>query len=317
MEHKKVKVKSDFVCNDLIHTSGVLSLDDEIKYWKMRSSQKKDKSNYSEAFEPLAEELPLLSECAIEEVIEFVEAAEDTVDLLWNADEPYPQQRMKQLFYSIENKLFEALTGKLNAEKLWRNVKSADELKTAISICDQWIFVVSNLTSQTWVRNPLHEWKGEPQRLDFMRGFRQRLDEVLSLRILSDQITALLKEKSTANEILESIEAAMKGFNPIVYSPFTENNWKSRLQSVERTLDPIIDRTIPILKSRLQPSKMDSNSLLSDVHKYRHFLSRSNVKAKLLSDRETLLARLSDFLQVSLSKLIVTQWTCRGFYYFR
>src|SRR3569833_1036282 len=95
-------------------------------------------------------------------------------------------------------------------------------------------------------------------------------------------------------QIVETIEGAMKGFDPVYYSPFTEAQWKSRLQTVERTLDPLIDRAIPILKTRFQPSKMDSNLILEDIYKYRHFLSRSNVKAKLLADRETLISRLLD-----------------------
>lgn len=108
----------------------------------------------------------------------------------------------------------------------------------------------------------------------------------------------MLKEKSVQSQIIETIEGAMKGFDPVYYSPFTEPQWKSRLQTVERTLDPLIDRAIPILKTRFQPSKMDSNLLVEDIHKFRHFLSRSNVKAKLMADRETLVSRLLDSLKI-------------------
>uniref|UniRef100_A0A7E4URM5 Cytoplasmic dynein 2 heavy chain 1 n=1 Tax=Panagrellus redivivus TaxID=6233 RepID=A0A7E4URM5_PANRE len=277
---------------------GVLSIEDEIKYWKMRASARKDPSNFSEAFEPLAEKLPRIEDVAMEELIELVEAAEDTVDMLWNADEPYPQTRMKQLFYAFDNTLFEAVCSKLSPDTLWSASESTDQLRTAISIIDQWLFVVTTLTTQTWTRHGLHDWTGEPQRVDFMKGFRARLDEVLSLRTLGDQIVALLRDKSAGTEIQEAITGAMKGFNPVVYSPYTENNWRSRLSTVERTLDPIIDKTIPILKSRFTPSKIDSNLLLSELHRFRHFLSRGNVKAKLLSDRETLLERLLNLLQV-------------------
>lgn len=69
----------------------------------------------------------------------------------------------------------------------------------------------------------------------------------------------MLKDRSVQEQITETIEGAMKGFDPVHYSPFTESQWKSRLQTVERTLDSLIDRAIPVLKTRFQPSKMDSN----------------------------------------------------------
>uniref|UniRef100_A0A914CNR1 Dynein heavy chain tail domain-containing protein n=1 Tax=Acrobeloides nanus TaxID=290746 RepID=A0A914CNR1_9BILA len=277
---------------------GVVSLEDEIKLWKARRSSGKDPGHYADAFDPVAEKLNLLDGIPIEEVMEFIELAEDCIDALWNSDEPYPQKRMKQLIQAFDNRIFDAICSKYDSKTLWRADKSADELRTAISICDQWLFSINLLTSQTWPQNALHEWEGEPMRTDFFKGFRNRLDETLSLRILTNQIVELLKDKSMQAQIVETIEGAMKGFDPVYYSPFTEAQWKSRLQTVERTLDPLIDRAIPILKTRFQPSKMDSNLILEDIYKYRHFLSRSNVKAKLLADRETLVSRLLDSLKI-------------------
>ncbi|KAK5977797.1 hypothetical protein GCK32_018055, partial [Trichostrongylus colubriformis] len=61
----------------------------------------------------------------------------------------------------------------------------------------------------------------------------------------------------------------------------------------EKALDPIIDRTIPILKSRLQPNKLESNHLTADLEKYKNFLCRAKIKEKLQSEREALLTQLA------------------------
>ena len=80
---------------------GVVSLEDEIKLWKARRSSGKDPGHYADAFDPVAEKLNLLDGIPIEEVMEFIELAEDCIDALWNSDEPYPQKRMKQLIQAF------------------------------------------------------------------------------------------------------------------------------------------------------------------------------------------------------------------------
>uniref|UniRef100_A0A914LEB7 Uncharacterized protein n=1 Tax=Meloidogyne incognita TaxID=6306 RepID=A0A914LEB7_MELIC len=84
----------------------VSSLRSEIELWRLRSKRGSDQAqNYYDALEPLAEHLEILegNDLDLDELYTAIEAAEQSVDALWNlaVDEPYPQQRMKQLLNCI------------------------------------------------------------------------------------------------------------------------------------------------------------------------------------------------------------------------
>uniref|UniRef100_A0A0K0DPN9 DHC_N1 domain-containing protein n=1 Tax=Angiostrongylus cantonensis TaxID=6313 RepID=A0A0K0DPN9_ANGCA len=116
---------------------------------------------------------------------------------------------------------------------------------------------------------------------------------VLSLKQFGPQIALLLNEPGIEAEVEKIIETAMRNTVVLAYNPFTENNWKSRMLVTEKSMDSIIDRTIPVLKSRLQPDKLERNHLTADLEKYKSFLCREKIKEKLQPERETLLAQLS------------------------
>ncbi|CAK5049300.1 unnamed protein product [Meloidogyne enterolobii] len=89
----------------------VSSLRSEIELWRLRSKRGSDQAqNYYDALEPLAEHLEILegNDLDLDELYSAIEAAEQSVDALWNlaVDEPYPQQRMKQLLNCIGGFVF-------------------------------------------------------------------------------------------------------------------------------------------------------------------------------------------------------------------
>uniref|UniRef100_A0A915AVV6 Uncharacterized protein n=1 Tax=Parascaris univalens TaxID=6257 RepID=A0A915AVV6_PARUN len=111
--------------------------------------------------------------------------------------------------------------------------------------------------------------------------------------MLSSQVGHLLNEKNTENEIQEALESSMKNFDALIYNLITESQWRSRLQmAAERSMEPIIERAIPVLKNRFQPIKIDSSLVVNDLIKYKHFMNRPRVKERLITERETFLSRL-------------------------
>ncbi|KAH7706719.1 cytoplasmic dynein 2 heavy chain 1, partial [Aphelenchoides avenae] len=256
---------------------GILSLDDELKHWKERQRQGRDPGHYWDALEQLAERSASLNDASsASQLMGFVDIAENALDALWNSDEHYPQPRMKQLIHAIDTKLFDAVRARFAADSLWKPDGVTSELRTAVDACGNWLESVRALTGYGWPRNALHEWKGEPLRMDFFTGFHKRLEQILSLRKLAEEVSDLLREGSVRAEILGHIETALKDFDAITYSPSSEQQWQQKLRSAERSVDPYT---------------------LHTLHKYRQFLARSAVKAKLASEREDLVAKLAEFLR--------------------
>ncbi|KHJ97218.1 hypothetical protein OESDEN_02812 [Oesophagostomum dentatum] len=208
--------------------------------------------------------------------------------------------------------LCEKAAAKIGAEHLWKNTDTVEKLSAAIGACSQWEISVQLMTGQTWRRQMDGAWKGEAVEMKYLQGFRKRLEEVeiRSLKLLGPQIALLLNDRAVQGEVETTIEAAMRNTSALEYNPLTEHTWTSRvsvkviyrleiaaaecfLQMAEKALDSIIDRTVPVLKSRLQLNKLESNHLTADLEKYKNFLCRTKIKEKLQAERETLLTQLS------------------------
>ncbi|CAI5438007.1 unnamed protein product [Caenorhabditis angaria] len=275
---------------DVVGNSGGDSLKDEIRSWKSKSDE------YSAAFKQLQLLMDTLQERNIEELSELVESYEETCDELWNCSKPYPQAKMKVLLESMASYLCDQITSKIDEKTIWRDERSAEKLRIGIDLCDQMMFSVKLLTSQTWKRHVEHQWEGNELDIKFLLAFRDRLDEIMSLSSLGIQLEELLQEKGIREEIEKTIETAMRGMAPLAYNPFTEPNWKSRLLVAERSIESTIDRTLPILKQRLAPSSGDAQNIVISLERLKTFLCRANIKEKLLHEREAFLSRLISML---------------------
>lgn len=130
-----------------------------------------------------------------------------------------------------------------------------------MSLCEQWELSCEMMTNQMWKRHMEEQWKGAPVEMKFLTGFRRKLEEVYSLTQLAGQLGKLLEEEDAEKEAATIIETAMRGADPLIYSPFTEGAWKSRIAATERALEPLTERAVPLLRARLQPNKLESNQV--------------------------------------------------------
>ncbi|PAV81532.1 hypothetical protein WR25_18208 [Diploscapter pachys] len=280
---------------------GVSSLPDEIKYWKSVSGS--TAQQYSDAFYPLQLIIDTLENRSIEELSSLVDAYEDTCDQLWNSQPPYPEGRMRGLLISMASYLSDQICTMIKEDEIWKDPKVEGQLRAAIAACEQWELAVKLLTGQTWRRQPDNEWKGEAVKLTMLEGFRKRLEEVLSLKLFAPQIGQLLSDKQAEKEVEKIVETTMKGTAALAYNPFTESNWRSRLMVAERAMEPLIERTIPVLKLRMQPNKRDFHNIPIDIERYRNFLCRAKIKEKLQAEREGLLTRVAEVVLAKESEI--------------
>ncbi|CAI4230143.1 unnamed protein product [Auanema sp. JU1783] len=299
------------VSNNNSQDKGISSLSNEIRYWKTQKGS--TAQQYNESFAPLSDIMETMATRSLDDSFILVETFEDVCDSLWESQPSYGEQKMKSLIIAMSIYLCDQITLKIDESQIWKaddvpeNIgigKKDKKLKCnhreckhlAISLCEQWDLSVRLFTGQTWKRQMEDPWKGEQLDMKYLIGFKKRLEDILSLRELTPQITALINDRGVEKEIDMILETAMKGVSALAYNPYTEDNWKSRLATTERALEPIIDRVIPILKSRLDPNKLDNTKMTADLERYRNFLSRPSIKLKLAFEREALLGRLSAML---------------------
>lgn len=99
-------------------------------------------------------------------------------------------------------------------------------------------------------------------------------------------------------QVLRSVESAMANANPFEFGPHTGQQWQNKLSTAERAIDPWLERIMPELRSRIQPQNGigDGDMIVEELHRYRHFLSRKQIKAKLQGERQALIGRLTALL---------------------
>lgn len=79
----------------------------------------------------------------------------------------------------IGNTLAQTIQSKLEGVDIWAPATStADLLRTAIALCEQWESTCVLFTQQMWRRVGANPWKGEAAKVTYLTGFKERLSEV-------------------------------------------------------------------------------------------------------------------------------------------
>ncbi|CAJ0916207.1 unnamed protein product, partial [Mesorhabditis belari] len=272
--------------------SGYGSLKDEVKAILATSDTKNEPLR--DLFKPLNEAIQTAQGGQIEEIGTLVESMEDCVDGLWRGTD-YGETKLARFIHSCADFLIETISERFD-DSLWVDKNCVDGLNVSLQAAQQWIDTVKLNTTQVWARGVDGNWRGGEVKMPYMEGFVKRLEEILSLRSFPEQLASLLNEPHVIGEVEETISKGMIGVSPFVYSPNSETAWRAKIQATERSLEPMIERVIPILKTRLMPSNLDNNMLAMDLEKFRNFLSRTRVKERMLAERENLMSRLINVL---------------------
>ncbi len=72
------------------------------------------------------------------------------------------------------------------------------------------------------------------------------------MHTIGRQMGALLDDNTVTTSIGQLARDACMQINPLHYNPYTDDQWKAKVQQFDRSLEPYIRRVVPILKRRLQ-----------------------------------------------------------------
>ena len=182
---------------------GILTPLDEFQYWAETSvsssklSKRERAQLFQEILQPLSTEYSNLDAQSFTDCLELIEVTQDTLDDLWKQTDhtpPYPEDRMKHLLEVISGSLGRCVQRKLADVDIWGgafgHVRSS--LQDGLGVCEKWGSAAEALTTQYWKQYVLHQWKGGPFVSPSLTPLVHRLEEVLSLRSLHEQLLQLL-----------------------------------------------------------------------------------------------------------------------------
>ena len=183
--------------------SGILTPSDEFQYWAESSlstsklTSRERAQFFQESFQPVVTEFANLDALSFTDVLELIEVTQDTLDDVWKQTDhtpPYPEDRMRHLLEIISTSFGRYVQRKLSDLDVWKGqftqVRSC--LQDGLNICEKWSSASDMLTSQFWKHYALHPWKGGVFVSATLLQLTMRLEEVMSLRVLHEQLLHLL-----------------------------------------------------------------------------------------------------------------------------
>ncbi len=199
----------------------ILTLADELQYWaEMAVSSKqlaaRERAMYfQELLQQIVSDFSNLDALSFSECLELIEDAQDVLDDLWKQSEhhpPYEQTRMSHILEVISGTLGRYVQRKLADLDVWEkhfgHVRSS--IQDGLGVWEKWTSATDILTSHFWRAYQLHQWKGGTFCSPTLSMLIRRLEEVLHIRSLHEQLLQLL----SPSEIQE--------FNlPHAFSPFS------------------------------------------------------------------------------------------------
>ncbi|PKU41804.1 cytoplasmic dynein 2 heavy chain 1 [Limosa lapponica baueri] len=285
----------------------ILTPTDEFQFWiecahhGSKWCSKERASHFKDLFEDIAKDYYNLDSLSLFEVVDLVETTRDTVDGVWRQTDhdPYPQPRMQNLLDVIGGSLGRYVQRKLAALNLWEDAfySVKENLKAGILICEQWVSACEYLTGQLWQRYTLHPWKNDKYFPEMLAKLGKRLDEVLTVRTLHEKLTLFLPAGEQNALRLAQVFEPFAGLNPVHYNPYTEPLWKAAVCQYERIIAPAEQKIASKLKKFISEIQDSPQQLLQTFQKYKELIKHPNISKELLFERETLLARLQDYVK--------------------
>lgn len=92
--------------------------------------------------------------------------------------------------------------------------------------------------------------------------------EILALRTAKEQLAHLSGDKSAEN--FNHFFSAFVGVNPLHYNPYTDSQWRTRVEQFESNIEPYAKKILPDLRGKfkmkdLSAQQVSSNKRQSDV----------------------------------------------------
>ena len=290
--------------------SDIIDPIDEINHWSRVKDDRR--STYRHIAKPICDamnnltayaDLSTLEPAAVSELVEL---SFDVLNNIWNATggsssdgSLYPQARMKHFIDCIGSTIVRYVQHQLASLDIWSNLTSSVRMKlqASIRICEQWCNVTRRLTSTFWPGNQTHPWQGPVHEDSFTQAFLQRLEKVLEILSLSEELFQILSPEERASYQLHKLFDPLKETRPVLYNPYTEPRWARAVREYEKLIDPVENTVAVRFKRTIGPFLDRPQLLLTEFQKYKSLMKRPTIRRALVSERETLLSLLNDSLK--------------------
>ena len=292
---------------DIDDVSEIISPVDEINFWlRVREDRRSQGYKLAEHVDKSLKDFSAIAELhsmEVSEVLEVVDVSRDVLNNIWYASSGtqdgmvYSQRRMAHFFNCIGSFLVKYVQQQLMSVDLWSALSSGARMKllSCIRICEQWCAIPKKLTFQ-WSGAP-HRWEGSLHEDTFGEAFLRRLEQVLGILTISEELSQILTAEEKATFQLSRLFEPLQETKPIQYNPDTEAQWSRAVREYEKLIDPVENAVATRFKRNIAQYLDRPQLLLGEFQKYKNLMDRPTIRRSLISERETLLSLLRDVVK--------------------
>ncbi|CAG9563607.1 unnamed protein product [Danaus chrysippus] len=281
----------------------ILSVEDEVGYWKafgekrdIKKSEREAASAFCVLFEDICEEIRCLPSISLQEVRDSAENIGGILDDVWRyTSTPYSQDRMAHMFDIIGHVICSVIQQAVSRTDLWRvhyGMKDNEilhQLTEALTAVKVWVSTCKTLTDTYWPNYSLHEWKGKPYVPVFCQNFQKRLEEIHSIRSTFNQLSKLLTKSERTELNSDQLLEPFQNINVWIYNGHNQM-WENAVSRFSSSIRPAEAKIAEKLKPRLQ--NLSTKQSLYEFSRYRTLLSRPLVQQALTRELELFLSSL-------------------------
>ncbi|KAK3283536.1 hypothetical protein CYMTET_8768 [Cymbomonas tetramitiformis] len=306
----------------------ILSPTDEFQMWAELAATSGVPDNIArraqqvyQCFEPITRQFEDIKVQGEEAVLELVDVTHDSLEKVWEVNDSrdgfgFGQLRMDHLLRIIGEAFLGYLQVQLEGVNLWsgpfKTVESG--LRYGLRLMGRWERVTQDLTTLTWPRHR-HNWTGGKFDDKRMTETRHRIDEVLKMREMHQELSKLLSEDEAQTLRLDNVFLPFTHLNPLSTSVYTEPLWKAAKDEYEKHMVPIESRIsqklrelfgsvlIPSLSATVSKHGDRGSAALAEAHqvfnelsRYGELMSRKVIADALATERASLLKQMTSHL---------------------
>ncbi|KAJ2950705.1 hypothetical protein O0L34_g8965 [Tuta absoluta] len=286
----------------------ILSIDDELDYWKTigqrKDASKKEKeaaATFSELFEDLCEETRTMQSSPMAEMREAVENMGGILDDVWRFTVvPYSQDRMTHIFDVCGHIVCSTIQKVLSSIDIWKVHNSPKDNETLTLLSDglkaiqTWTSACKSLTETYWPNYALHPWTGKSYVPTFCLNFQNRIKEIHDLRSIHNQLIKLLSNNERAELMTGQLFEPFQNINVWICNG-PNQTWEAAVSRFSVNLRPAEVKVAEKLKPRLYNTS--TKQMLYEFMRYKTLIERPLVKHSLSSELENFVSSLLGMLK--------------------
>lgn len=275
--------------------TGITSIKDEIYFWRQKAEKSATKSDkeaarvFSEHLDNLngiiSDFLKLKSAHKLKNLEDLMDRAQYILDELWRVQHyQFPQNRMISIIDVLSSMIVSCCVDDMNQQDdVWSSgsMNLNELIGHVMDIMNNWIQICDSLTRLFWTNCEQHPWLGKPFIPSLMTKFKTRVEEVLDIKQVHQQISTLSTEDESIDLKSRDYFYSFRDINIFDTTPIGEKYWNTAKTKFEQSLSNIDEKIAMNIKFSIQNALNNPRQVIYIFSKYENILKRQKIKDAL------------------------------------